>query len=98
MKDYIVFMNDKLNNIVKAKVIQKDGYNYTLELSTGKRFIKNIEVYNNIKIEINDNIYILNSTLYEDNMLQFGKIVNNKDEIIKIIRNEEEYYLQRYYG
>ena len=36
-------------------------------------------------------------TLKQD-MLQYGTIVNNKDEIIKIIKDNKVFYLQRYYG
>ena len=40
---------------------------------------------------------MLEKTLEED-MLQYGTIVNNKDEIIKITRDNKVFYLQRYYG
>lgn len=84
-------------NTIKLKVINIDGYNYTLEKENKEKIVKNIEIYGDIKIEVNDYIYMLEKTLEED-MLQYGTIVNNKDEIIKITRDNKVFYLQRYYG
>lgn len=85
-------------NFIKLKVIDIDGYNYKFETEDGKIVIKNIDFYADIKVEVNDYVYMLESTVLEENIFQYGPIINNKDEIIKIINGSKEYYLQRYYG
>lgn len=87
----------EIPNIEKLKVIDIKGYDYILEKENGERITKNIEIYDDKKLEINDYIYIPEPTL-KDDMLQYGKIINKENEIIKIVRKNDEFYLQRYYG
>lgn len=60
--------------------------------------VKNIEVYGILRLKVNDYLYMLEETVLEDNLFQFGPLVNSRDEIIKIVSDKSEYYLQRYYG
>lgn len=92
--------NIQFNEMEKLKVIEISNYNYTFQKTNGQLLTINIEFY--IKApKINDCIFISKNMLNED-MLQYG-IVNNLEniketEIIKIITENNEYYLQRYYG
>jgi len=95
-------MNEKLDiqieDMIKLKVIDIDGYNYKLETTNGYIKTINIDIYDEIKIEINDYIYMSTTTLKENIPLQFGPIHNNKNEIIKVVNENKERYFQRYYG
>ena len=91
----------ELNNMpkmIELKVINIDGFNYTLENTDGEIRVKNIELYSNIKLEVNDYVWMNENTYRESNIYQYGPVYNDKDEIIKIIKNDKFYYLQRYYG
>lgn len=99
-------VEEKLNNInyeemIKLRIINIDGYNYTLESINGKRVIKHIDFYIQNKPKINSYIYMSRKVLEEKNIFQYGIIndLNNisVDEIIKIV-DDKEYFLQRYYG
>ncbi len=85
----------------KTVVIRIQDYNYTLY--DGKKiYIKNIELYSNKKIKINDMIYISQKLLKENNLFAFSDLFQDKiierDDIIKVVSNNDEYYLQRIYG
>ena len=85
-------------NMIKLKVINIEGYNYTLQKENNKTITMNLEIYGNKQIEINNYIYIKKETLEEKNFFQYGPIFNKENEIIKVLTDTEEYYLQRYYG
>lgn len=87
-----------LSNIIKLKVIDIDGFKYTFERTNGQTLVMDIEIFGNFKIEINDYIYMLEETTKENITIRFGPIYTDKTEIIKILRKEEKYYLQRYFG
>jgi methylenetetrahydrofolate--tRNA-(uracil-5-)-methyltransferase len=57
-----------------------------------------IEVFGDFKIQVNDYVYMLEDTTKETITVRFGAVITDKTEIIKIVRGEESYYLQRYYG
>ena len=100
-------LDDTLENInnahlIKLKIINIDGYNYTLEDERGNSVIKNIEFYIENKPKIGGYIYMSEKVIKEKNIFTYGKIYDYKsikaDEIIKIETNEEKLFLQRYYG
>ena len=41
---------------------------------------------------------MLDGSVLENNLFQYGPLVNDKDEIIKVVDGNKEYFLQRYYG
>lgn len=83
----------------KVKVIKIDNYVYTLEDSDKLIYKKNFEFYDT-DISVGDYIYISDEVLDEENIYTYGPIIENNDvnDLIKIIHNNKEIYLQRYYG
>lgn len=83
----------------KLKVIQIDNFLYTLEDDNKEIYTINLEFYNT-KVSIGDYLFIPIKVLKEKNIYTYGEIIENTDvdEYIKIIHNNEEIYLQRYYG
>ncbi len=84
----------------KLIVTKIDNYNYTL--TDGKRlYEKNIEFYSKNKPVIGDIIY-LSDKIFTSSFLSFIEPYNSVnlsiDDIIKIVSNNKEYYLQREYG
>ena len=88
--------------MIKAEILNIDNYNYIL--SDGKNNYKlNLEFYDlDDKLNIGDIIYIPSKLLINNSVYTYGKINEDKkendDEYIKIISNNKEIYLQRYYG
>ena len=86
------------------KVIIKEinNYDYTLIDSDNNSYKLNIEFYSNYKPTINDIIYIDDKILNNINLYAFDEIYdkNNvlKEDIIKIVSNDKEYYFQRRFG
>ena len=66
----------------------------------------NIEFLGEKKPKINDIIYINSKILEEKNIYTYGplnskyskNINTNEEELLKVVSENEEYYLQRYYG
>jgi len=91
--------------MIKAKIIKVENTNYTLEINN-KNYNIDIIFYGNKRPQINDIIYIPNKILKEINIYSYGPLkskysINNntkEEEFIKVITQQEEYYLQRYYG
>ena len=83
----------------KVKVIDINNYNYTLVDNNDITYIVNIEFYD-IKVDIGDYIYLPNEVLKEKNLYAYGPIEHNTsiDNLIKIIKDNKEIYLERYYG
>ncbi len=84
----------------KVKVIDiKDNFLYTLQATDNTTYKKNIE-FIDININIGDIIYISNDVLKNKNIYTYGPIIekNNPEDLIKIIHNNKDIYLQRYYG
>ena len=63
------------------------------------KYIKNIEFYD-VKLNIGDYIYISDDVLKETNIYTYGPIIENarEEDIIKILSNDKEIYLEIYYG
>lgn len=84
----------------KVKVTNiENKYLLTLEDSNNKIYKKNIEFYD-ININVGDYIYIDDQVLAEANIYTYGPIVEepNVDDLIKIVKDGKDIYLQRYYG
>ena len=90
--------DNNVSNIIKLRVVDIKDYYYTFEKVTGEIINMDIEVFGNFKIQVNDNVYMLEDTTKETITVRFGTVISDETEIIKIIRGEESYYLQRYYG
>ena len=75
-----------------------DNYVYTLE-SIDKTYIKNIE-FIGFMFNVGDYLFLPDEVLDEDNIYTYGKIIDGKNEknLIKVISNGVNYYLERYYG
>lgn len=84
----------------KLQIININRCNYTLLDNDNKQVEVSIIFYE-FKPKVNDFIYLDEKIIKEINIYNFGPIKDKNikdDEIIKIIRDKEEYYLQRYYG
>ena len=83
----------------KVKITNIDNYVYTFEDKDQKTYIKNIE-FQGAEMNIGDYIYIPNEVLEEDNIYTYGPVNKDAqlDDLIKIIKNDKDIYLQRYYG
>ena len=88
--------------MIKTEIISINNYDYIL--SDGNNNYKlNLELYDlDNKLNIGDIIYIPSKLLKNNSVYTYGKINENKkentDEYIKVISNNKEIYLQRYYG
>ena len=82
-----------IEKIENSLITLKDEYNNTYQ--------KNFILYDIEKPKEKDIMMIPESILKEQNIFNFGKVDEThikKDELIKIINKEKEYYIQRYYG
>ena len=88
--------------MIKTEIISINNYDYIL--SDGKNnYNLNLEFYDlDNKLNIGNIIYIPSKLLKNNSVYTYGKInkdrKENIDEYIKIISNNKEIYLQRYYG
>ena len=88
--------------MIKTEIICINNYDYVL--SDGKNnYNLNLEFYDlDNKLNVSDIIYIPSKLLKNNGVYTYGKIkeenIMNTDEYIKIISNNKEIYLQRYYG
>lgn len=86
------------SNLVKLIVKKQEDNNFYLMDEAGNQFIKNIDIMGDLELAVGDYIYIFRNTLENNNILQYGLIHNLTDELIKIVKNDVEYCLQRYFG
>ena len=87
----------------KLKIVDKNNYNYLLNTPEGEVFFINVEfLYIDKKPDIGDYIYLPESVLNNKNMYTYDKVLNNpqteEEDIIKVIIDDQEIYLERYYG
>ena len=88
--------------MIKTVIISINNYDYVLS-DGNNSYNLNLEFYDlDNKLNIGDIIYIPSKLLKNNSVYTYGKINENKkeniDEYIKIISNNKEIYLQRYYG
>lgn len=84
----------------KVQILEiEDNYFYTLRDNDNKIYKKNIEFYDT-EVSIGDYIYLDDQILNEVNIFAYGPIIENNEveDLIKLIHNGKEIYLQRYYG
>ena len=76
-----------------------DGYIYTLIDKDNKEYKLNIEFYKIIP-SVNDIIYVPEKIIKEKNIYTYGPVERQSvsDDLIKLIHDNEEILLQRYYG
>ena len=88
--------------MIKTEIISINNYDYILSDGNNK-YNLNLEFYDlDNKVNIGDIIYIPKKLLKNNVVYTYGKINDNKkeniNEYLKIISNNKEIYLQRYYG
>ncbi len=88
--------------MIKTEIISINNYDYILS-DGNSNYHLNLEFYDlDNKLNIGNIIYIPKKLLKNNSVYTYGKINENKkentDEYIKIISNNKEIYLQRYYG
>lgn len=91
--------------MIKLKIVAIDKIIYTLK-SENKTYEMTIQFYGDKKPEVNDIIYIPSKILNEINIYAYGPLNSvysknvdvTEEELIKVVTEKEEYYLQRYYG
>ena len=91
-------INVKEQKIIKLKLVDINGFDYILEKDDGNRIVLNMEIYDNYRLEIYDYIYMNEEITKEKITIRFGSLYTDKTEIIKVVRDNNIYYLQRYYG
>lgn len=78
-----------------------NNYDYILKDKFNNKYTMSIELLDD-KLEINDKLFINKNLLNKNVFYRFGKIYEDKNakekDIIKVIRENNEFYLQRYYG
>ena len=90
--------------MVRVKIVDIDGNIYRLE-KDNVIYKVHIFLVSSKKLEIGDTLYISNKILIEKNLYTYGDInskysknIDLASEYLKVIKKDEEYYLQRYYG
>ena len=87
---------------MKKPAIEKiEGCMFMLKDEQNNTYKKDFILYDVEKPKENDIMLIPETILKEVNIFNFGPVDEtkiNKDELIKIINNEKEYYIQRIYG
>ena len=88
--------------MIKTEIISINNYDYILS-DGNSNYHLNLEFYDlDNKLNIGNIIYIPSKLLKNNSVYTYGKINENKkentDEYIKIISNNKEIFLQRYYG
>ena len=88
--------------MIKLIIKKVSNYNYQFEDELGNNYQLNMEFHGlNKKLEIGNIIFMPEQLLKNNDMYTFGPIKEelfDVDEYIKIIIDNKEYYLQRYYG
>lgn len=87
--------------MIEVTIENISNYDYLLKDKDNKEYKISIELFD-YNLEVNDKLYINKKLLNNNVFYRFGKIYEDKNanelDIIKVIRNKEEFYLQRYYG
>ena len=84
----------------KVTIKKINGCSFELEDELGNKYIKDFIFYVEQPKE-NDIMLIPENILEETNIFNFGQVDEtslNKEELVKVITQEKEYYIQRIYG
>ena len=83
----------------KVKVIKASKYDYVLEDNNKKQYNINIEFYDT-EVNEGDIIFVDDKVLEETNLYAYGPLLEeaNIEDLIKIVKDGKDIYLQRYYG
>ena len=83
----------------KVKVIKASKYDYVLEDNNKKQYNINIEFYDT-EVNEGDIIFVDDKVLEETNLYAYGPLLEeaNIEDLIKIVKDGKNIYLQRYYG
>lgn len=93
--------------MIKVEIIEKRNYGYLVKGNNNKEYDIKIRFYH-LKKELQEGnfLYLPEKILLEDMMHYFGPLgskysINKnptEEEFIKIVTDQEEFYVQRYYG
>ena len=85
--------------MIKVRVIEVNDFDYVLEDNNKKRYNINIEFYDTT-VNVGDIIYIDEKVLKETNLYAYGPLLEEAraEDLIKIVKDNKDIYLQRYYG
>lgn len=87
--------------MIEVTIENISNYDYLLKDKDNKEYKISIELFD-YNLEVNDKLYINKKLLNNNVFYRFGKIYEDKNanelDIIKVIRDKKEFYLQRYYG
>ena len=88
--------------MIKLKITGINEYYYTFKDIYNNTYNLNVEFYE-FEPKIDDIIYISDKVIKEKNIYAYGKVNgeytrNDVEDVIKIERGNESFYLQRYYG
>lgn len=88
--------------MVKLKIIDINYTDYTLLDERGREYIVNMKFYIDKEVKVGNIIYLPKSVLKEVNSYAYGPIREkekvDEEDLIKLITDREELYLERYYG
>jgi len=84
--------------VKKVQVVKINNYIYNLK-DNNKLYDIIIE-FQDTEVNVGDYIFIDDKVLEEANIYTYGPIIENNDleDIIKIVKDDKEIFLQRYFG
>ena len=87
----------------KLKIVETNNYNYLLNTEEGEVFFINIDFIDvDKKPGVGDYIFLPDNILNNKNIYTYGKVINDintkEEDMIKVIVDDQEIYLERYYG
>ena len=87
---------------MKKVVIKNiDNYVYTL-IDPDNEYLKNMEFYSDYKPRVGDIIYLDETIINDVNIFSFDEVYDTKkvkkEDIIKIVSKDKEYYFQKRFG
>ena len=88
--------------MVKLEVIDKEYNDYILKDEHNKQYVVNIRFYIDEEVQVGNIIYLPERVLNEVNCYAYGPIKEDtkkeEDDLIKVITDNNELILERYYG
>lgn len=93
--------------MIRVKIIDKTPYGYLLMDNDNKKYDVNIKFYDlKNDLKSGDSMYLSERILTEKMNYYFGPMGSKyskktnlrEEEFIKIVTDQEEFYVQRYYG